>query len=164
MTFVSILKKTSDLIDSIVMKIVFTAIVTMLVTITLQVVCRVFFDALTWSEELSRYLLVWSSFFGATLAYKRGLHISVSFLLDILPGKLRKITVVLGIILSIVFFSVCVYYGFKLIALQQFQVSAAMRLPMRYVYWGIPVSFAIMIIHGVSGVLEELFKGKEANI
>ncbi|WP_416208223.1 TRAP transporter small permease [Halomonas sp.] len=62
----------------------------MIVSTTLQIVFRVFFDALAWSEEVSRYMLVWSTFLGATLAYKRSMHISVTFVRESFSQRVRK--------------------------------------------------------------------------
>lgn len=163
MQLISYFKRLSDAIDRIVTWIVFIAIAGMILTITLQIITRVFFEALTWSEELSRYLLVWSSFFAATLAYKRGMHISVTFGIDRFPQKFRKYFIIFSIMLSMIFFAVSMNYGFKLMSLQAVQVSAALRLPMRWVYLAIPVSFLIMIIHGVSAALEECFSSKGGN-
>ena len=56
-------------LDRAMVGMVFLLVAAMVIVTTLQVVFRVFFNALTWSEELSRYLLVWGTFFGATLAY-----------------------------------------------------------------------------------------------
>jgi TRAP-type C4-dicarboxylate transport system permease small subunit len=42
-----------------------------------QIVCRVAFTALDWSEELTRYLMVWAIFLGVSCMYKRMGHISV---------------------------------------------------------------------------------------
>lgn len=147
----------SDALDSIVTKVVFTTIAGMILTITLQIIFRVFFESLTWTEELSRYLLVWSTFLGATMAYKRGMHISVTFFVDLFSPRIKKAIIIFSVILSMLFFVVSINFGIKLMTLQIFQISPALRLPMRWVYLGLPISFLIMLIHGFSIVLEELF-------
>jgi len=157
-----LLKKISDLLDSIILRIVFLLIVGMIVSITLQIVCRVFFDALPWTEEVARYLLVWSTFLGATLAYKRGSHISVTVLIDLFKGKGKKIFTIANIISSLVFFAVIIRYGFKYMSLQATQVSAALRIPIKYVYLVIPVSFIVMVIHGLSTLLNEMLPEEES--
>lgn len=161
MSGVKALRKLSDSIDALIMKVVFVAIVGMIVSISLQIIFRVFFDALTWTEELSRYLLVWATFLGSTLAYKRSMHISVTFCVDLFKNTAKKIVIVLSILLSLVFFVVVVYFGIKYMAMQSRQVSAALRVPMRWVYIVIPISFIVMAIHGVRGIFDELFKAKE---
>lgn len=57
----------------------------MVVVTGMQIVFRVFFKTLTWSEELCRYLLVWSSFVGASCVYHSGGHISVTVVQNLLP-------------------------------------------------------------------------------
>ena len=112
---------------------------------------------------MSRYLLVWGTFFGATLAYKRGNHIAVTFIIDFFPSKLRVWFNILTYILSLAFCVIIVQQGLTMIQMQVFQVSPALQLPMKYVYWSIPVSFGIMIIHTLAGIADELHKafGKE---
>ncbi len=161
MQVVDFLRRFSDGLDLLIKRIVFLTIVGMIVSISLQIIFRVFFESLTWTEELSRYLLVWSTFLGATMAYKRGMHISVTFVIDAFPSRFKKIVTVSSIVLSLVFFVISINFGIKLMTVQIFQISPALRLPMRWVYVGIPISFFIMLIHGLTAALEELLKNKE---
>lgn len=140
---------------------VFLLVAAMVIVTTLQVVFRVFFNALTWSEELSRYLLVWGTFFGATLAYKRGNHIAVTFVIDLLPGRVRTAFLILSYLLSMVFFVVIAVQGMKMIQMQVFQISPAMSLPMKHVYLSIPVSLLIMTIHALAGIFETFYAAEE---
>ena len=154
----------SNIVDRAMVGMVFLIMAGLVIVTTLQVVFRVAFNALTWSEELSRYLLVWGTFFGATLAYKRGNHIAVTFVIDFFPAKFRVWFNILTYLLSLAFCYIVVQQGLSMIQMQVFQVSPALQLPMKYVYWSIPVSFGIMIIHTFAGIADELHKafGKEA--
>jgi TRAP-type C4-dicarboxylate transport system permease small subunit len=158
-----LLSNLSNIVDRAMVGIVFLIMAGLVIVTTLQVVFRVAFTALTWSEEMSRYLLVWGTFFGATLAYKRGNHIAVTFIIDFFPAKLRVWFNILTYILSLAFCVIIVQQGLTMIQMQVFQVSPALQLPMKYVYWSIPVSFGIMIIHTLAGIADELHKafGKE---
>ena len=140
-------RKLSAYLDQINRFLLFLTIVAMTVFITLQIIFRVFFTALSWTEELSRYLLVWSSFIGATVAFKKGAHISITFLLDIFSPRNRKILCTLSMLLMAIFFLVSIWYGFLLIKLQALQTSPAIGLKMRYIYTIIPVSFLTMLVH-----------------
>ena len=59
----------------------YVCVVTLLVmsvVIFWQVVCRyILKSSLPWSEELSRYLLVWTSFIGGAYGVRLGAHIGV---------------------------------------------------------------------------------------
>jgi TRAP-type transport system small permease protein len=158
------LNTVSNGIDRAMVGMVFLIVAGMVIVTTMQVVFRVLFNALTWSEELSRYLLVWGTFFGATLAYKRGNHIAVTFIIDFFPTRLRVWFNIFTYLLSLVFFIVVAKQGINMINMQVFQISPALGLPMKYVYWSIPLSLAIMIIHAIAGIADELHKafGKES--
>jgi TRAP-type C4-dicarboxylate transport system permease small subunit len=153
--------KLSNILDRAMIGMVFLLVATMVIVTTLQVVFRVFFNALSWSEELSRYLLVWGTFFGATLAYKRSNHIAVTFIIDLLPGKVRTGFRILSYILSLVFFAIIAYQGAKMIQLQVFQISPAMSLPMKHVYLSIPLSLLIMIVHALAGIFETFYEADD---
>ncbi|AEH50297.1 TRAP transporter small permease [Pseudothermotoga thermarum] len=158
MSFSKLFKTLSDILDKVIGGIVFTCIVGMIVIVTLQIISRVFFRAIVGTEELSRYLLVWASFLGATMAYKRGMHTSVQFLLEKSSKLTRKTLLIVGILLCMFFFAASFLAAFKLISLQIFQISPALKLPMRFVYLALPISFSVMLIHSVSLLLENLSK------
>ena len=71
--------KLSDNIDKIVLAIVVAMLGVMVLVTTAQIVCRLARHSLLWSEELCRYLLVWSTFLGASCVYKSGAHIAITF-------------------------------------------------------------------------------------
>ncbi|MFV0436406.1 MAG: TRAP transporter small permease [Desulfopila sp.] len=141
------LGKLSAALDSLFRLALFATLVAMIAVITAQVIFRIFFTALSWSEELSRYLLVWSSFIGGAVAYKKGAHIAVSFVIDSLPVPARKIVQTISCLLVALFLAVTIWYAGQVYAMQVFQVSPAMGLKMRYVYLIIPISFAVMGVH-----------------
>jgi TRAP-type C4-dicarboxylate transport system permease small subunit len=141
------LKKSSDHLDTVFRFALFLTLSSMIVLITAQVIFRVFFTALSWSEELSRYLLVWSSFIGASVAFKKGAHIAVTFAVELLPGKTQKLVQSLSCILMAIFFGITIWYSIFLFNVQVFQVSPAMGLKMRYIYMIIPIAFSVMSVH-----------------
>ena len=126
---------------------------TMTVVITLQIVCRFFFTALSWSEELSRYLMIWLTFLGASMAVKRGTHIAVTFAVSSLPEPLKRALSLLVYALCLYFFVLVAHYGWKLMNMQAFQVSAGIGISMRYVYLSLPVGGMLCGIHTLSEIL-----------
>ncbi|PYZ99718.1 TRAP transporter small permease [Gammaproteobacteria bacterium 2W06] len=123
---------------------------------SLQIVSRVLFTATSWSEETARYLLIWLTFLGACLAYHRGRHIAVSVLADALPPHGRRICQGLIALVTIAFMSVLLQVGLDYMALQSFQQSAALRVPMSVVYAVMPISAAIMAYMALTDLLEAI--------
>ncbi|MEA5082766.1 MAG: TRAP transporter small permease [Lachnospiraceae bacterium] len=115
-----------------------------------QIICRVFFTALSWSEELARYLLVWSTFIGAGCVYKTSGHISVEVVQNLLPRTARTATRIFVHILCGILFAIAVVYGIKYMSMVGTQKSAALHIPMKYMYAAIPVGCGIMIVHAIA--------------
>lgn len=127
----------------------------MSIIIFIQVVFRYILKAsLPWSEEVSRYLLVWTTFFGGAYGVKTGAHIGVEAFTLLLPEKYRKI---LSIFITLCSMVLCVFifkYGMMIVKSQltKGQVSPAMRIPMGYVYLAIPVGMVLFIIRYIQNI------------
>ena len=106
--------------------------------------------------------IVWSSFLGASCVYKHSGHISITFVQDMVPAALSKVLKLLVHVVCTVLFVVVIIYGMKYFGKQGNQLSAAMRLPMKYIYLCIPVGCGFMLVHAVDAVLGLLFGKEEA--
>ncbi|NBB91037.1 MAG: TRAP transporter small permease subunit [Spirochaetes bacterium] len=158
------LSKTTHVIDEIVQRVAFACLVVMIVATTLQIVFRVFFDALSWSEEVSRYMLVWSTFLGATLAYRRSMHISVTFVRESFSPGVRKTLRIFAAVSALVFFAVAFNFALDYMSRQWQQVSAALRLPMPVVYIVMPISLFVMILHSIDALVAEFSRPQEEEL
>lgn len=141
------LKLTEIYLDAIIQRGAFLVLAGMIAVITLQIISRVFFTAVSWSEELARYLLIWLSFLGATMAWQRGRHIVVTFFVAVLPAHIQKAVQAAALAVAMVFFAVIVYYGVRFMQIQAFQVSPSLRIPIRYIFGIVPLSAAIMLFY-----------------
>ena len=153
MVIVRGIHKLSDILDKIAEIMIVVMLGAMVVITGAQIVCRIFFTALAWSQEATRYLLIWSTLFGAGCVYKSSGHISISVLQDLLPGKAKDILQIVIHVLCMILFGLIVFYGIKYFGKQGNQLSAAMRLPMRYVYICIPIGCGVMFFHALDAVL-----------
>jgi TRAP-type C4-dicarboxylate transport system permease small subunit len=148
----------SDRINGWCEKALFGLMIAMIFFTTLQVVTRVFFTALSWSEEITCFLLVYASLVGAAVAFKRGSHIAVTFIVQQLPSGVQKSLTLLVHLLGIGFFGVIAVYGVLLMKTESLQTSPAMMIPMIWVYLIFPVLGGIIILHLLAG-LERTLRG-----
>jgi len=103
-------------------------------------------DSLTWSEELARYLFVWTSFLGAAIALHRGMHIEVDILTSVASAPVRKGMHLFSKAAVVVFLVMLIVYGVRITMLTWGTPSAALRVPMGLVYLAIPVGAASMLV------------------
>lgn len=156
MSVISLFRKLSDTINKVSMTICVALLGAMVVITFVQIICRVFFTALSWSEELARYLLIWSSLLGAGCVYKSGSNIAVLFVQNLLPEKMKKLAKILVHILCGVFFALAIYHGIRYMGLMGTQKSAALHIPMKFMYLAIPIGCGIMEFHALDAILGEL--------
>lgn len=153
-----LLQRSERLLDAVIQPAVFLAMAALIGVITLQIVSRVFFTAVSWTEEVARFLLIWITFLGATLAFQRGRHIAVTFVVDALPPRLAQLARITAVLVALGFMLALVVIGYRYMQMQSFQRSAALRLSMTYIYAVIPLSAAIMAWYALIDVIELIFK------
>lgn len=148
--------KLSDILDKLMEVVIVFMLGAMVVITGAQIVFRIFFTSLAWSEEATRYLLIWSTLLGAGCVYKHAGHISISILQDSLPAKAKDVLQILIHGLCSVLFILIVWYGIQYFGRQGKQLSPALRLPMRYVYTCIPIGCSIMAFHALDAIVQSL--------
>ena len=130
----------------------------MVVSVTWQILSRYLFVVpAAWTEELARFLLIWIGMLGAAYAYQKRSHLG----LDLLPGKLTgKGEARLNIVTHLVCMSfaafVLVVGGGSLVTMtwELRQYSAAMGLPIAFVYAVIPASGVLICLFAIFGMLQ----------
>lgn len=125
----------------------------MTVVVASQVFSRyVLNHSLFWSEELARIILVWLTFFGATVAYYHGLHPGVDSVFKRLPEKIKRILELVSCLAGIILFTVMVVWGSKFAWFVKLQITPALNLPKWIVIAVVPVCGIIFLIHALAGV------------
>lgn len=132
----------------------------MVVDVTWQILTRFLpMNPSSYTEELARYLLVWIGMLGAAYAYRKKSHLGIDLLTRSLPKKLKKKIEILTVTLCFIFSaSVMVFGGFHLLLLtfELNQLSAALNIPMGYVYAVIPLSGVLICLFCVDQLLQLL--------
>jgi TRAP-type C4-dicarboxylate transport system permease small subunit len=110
--------------------------------------------SLSWSEELQRYLLVWLVFLSIPLAYRHGRHIGVELVRDRLhPTPARLFDRAINLLWLLVFAALC---GFtvQLMSVARYQITPGLGLRMDWVYSGVLLGAAIVVLFALQALLE----------
>ena len=128
--------------------------VAMTTTVILQVFCRYALNhSLFLSEELARYLLVWLTFIGATVAYRRNMHPGVDFLFKRLERKNRDRIRQLVHLVSLLFFLIMIWYGCAFAYFIRAQTTPALSLPKWLIFSIIPLCGVLFSLHAAAFLL-----------
>ena len=111
----------------------------------LQILMRMTGNSLTWAEEVARYMYVWSVFLSVTCTLRAGHVLKVELIQQMLPAGVRKALVVLLDLINVVLFGYLTYHAWFLVQSVQKsnQKSPALEIPMYFVYWIVPIGFAL---------------------
>src|SRR6516165_885770 len=66
-------------------------VVALLVCVALGVITRALGDPFIWTDELSRFLMVWLAVFGWMLASRKRIHVRIRFFQEKLPRRMYKL-------------------------------------------------------------------------
>jgi TRAP-type C4-dicarboxylate transport system permease small subunit len=116
-------------------------------------------DPSSWTEELARYLLIWVGLLGAAYAAGRKMHLA----LDLLPTKLegpkrRRLSIFIELCAFLFAFAALVVGGVRLVnvTLVLGQTSAALQMPIGYVYLVVPISGILIMFYSAYHIYEIL--------
>ncbi len=137
----------SERVNGLVEKLLLVAGVAISIILFIQVLARYFGHSLSWSEEIGRYLLVATTFLGATVAYKRAHFIGLAGF-GARFGLLFETAVLRGLqVLNLGCFSLIAWYGAIYTVNSWEQTSTAVQMPMSIPISVVPLSAAIFLLH-----------------
>lgn len=103
-------------------------------------------NSLAWPEELTRYLFIWFVFLGMGYGIRYDIHIRVD-LLEVICPQMKKL---LYVIQDLLFLGFCIFMirpsiNGVMMMVRTGQTSAAMNLPIYYVYISLLAGFILSI-------------------
>jgi TRAP-type C4-dicarboxylate transport system permease small subunit len=98
-----------------------------------------------WTDELSRYLMIYMVFLGSTLSFRAEKHPSLTFIIDKLPAKWRFAWDSIIDILLLAVLVMLTIGGWEMMTSKPIGTTAALRIKYTWVYLTIPLGGVSMI-------------------
>lgn len=118
----------------------------------------------SWSEEFSRYILIWISFIGGSLGLSNGTHMGLVLVTDRIKNKYAKCIVhILAYIVCGVIGYIFVKYGYIYMKNGMSRTMMCCRFKMGYIYSVIPACGVIMMINCIAIILEDIRTMRQKN-
>lgn len=128
-------------------------LVSLVSNVTWQVVTRfVLPQPSSFTEELARFLLIWISLLGSTIAYRNGAHLGFDLISSNIAAQKRALMMrSVNLIVCLVSFLVLIVGGTNLVLLTQSlgQYSSVIGLPMALVYAVVPISGLLLCVFSI---------------
>lgn len=119
----------------------------MILIISVQVFQRyVLQNSLDWSEELARYLFIWSVYIGCSFATQEDRHLEVTILRHIRRGKYLKPITATAYLLTIIFCGCVAVWGTQMVffLIETGQKTQALEIKMFWIFITIPLGMGLM--------------------
>lgn len=139
------------------------SMIIMVILIFMQVFTRyVMGDAMSWTEEASRYLFIWLIFLSIGIAFVDKKHIAIDIVMDRLPKIAQRILQQFVYLLLMALSVFLLVQGMSLVEqMQSFnQKSATLQVPMWMVYAALPAGFLFTILRLIQ-VSVQLYRNDE---
>lgn len=126
------------------------------VMVSLGIFARYFFGRpIFWIEELSNFSFIWIGFLACSFAFGHSRHMAIDIFVRRLPRKARVfLDLAQGVVLEIAFIALIIP-SFQ--AMREFTLSSALRIPEKYVFMAVPVTFCLLAYHN-SVILTRMFR------
>lgn len=159
-----ILKTLKTKIDFVLKWILVFIMALMTINVLWQVFTRfILQDPSSFTEELARYMLIWIGILGASYVAGQKMHLAI----DLLSTKLKAhnksyLEIIIQLFILLFAFFVMVIGGIRLvqITLSLNQISAALQIPLGYVYLVLPISGILIMFYALYFIIEEFSKLK----
>ncbi len=131
-------------------------VVALLACVALGAATRTLGSPLIWTDELSRFLMIWLAAFGWVLATRKRIHVRIRFFQDRLPPWLHRGTE-LAIQLALTAFGVLVaWYSVGLVGRNHDLEATSLPISMAWMYVPMVLAGAITAAQGVLEVVQVL--------
>lgn len=137
----------SDRVNRVVEQLLLVIGVTFSLILFAQVLARYMGHSLSWSEEIGRYLLVATSFLGATVAYKRAEFIGLTGFGARFGHVVERVIVRALQLLTLACFGLITWFGVGYTLKAWDQTSIAVQMPMSLPISVLPLSALIFLLH-----------------
>jgi TRAP-type C4-dicarboxylate transport system permease small subunit len=116
-----------------------------------------------WSDELSRYLMIYMVFLGGTLSFRAEKHPSLNFLIDKLPSTWRYVWDSIIDILIMLVLLFLIIGGWEMVTHKPIGRTPALRIKYSWIYLAIPLGSICMFAETVLRFIRRIHKVKNAD-
>ncbi|MCK7611798.1 TRAP transporter small permease [Roseibium sediminicola] len=117
-------------------------------------------DSLAWTEEVARYLLILVCFLGSVTATRRGAHITLEFLMRLVPPALAKVLTLLSQTITLGFFGAMTWIGVELTQKTR-QKMISLPIPKAWIYTICVIALALTTLYSALWLWRRLRQSPE---
>jgi TRAP-type C4-dicarboxylate transport system permease small subunit len=121
-----------------------------------NVFARTFFQSIYFAEEVSKFLVMLTTFTGVSYGVRKARHIRMGAFLDAMPPKMEKIFLIVISFISAVVMAIMTWFSYKYLmnAMNMGHMTPALRVPKWTFYVIIPIGFGLACIQYIRTIIK----------
>lgn len=121
-------------------------------------IARELFTSIYFAEEISEFLVIFTTFVGVSYGVRRARHIRMGAILDLMPPRVEKVIIIIISAVSafVMFFFTHASYNYLLHSLNKAHETPALKLPYWIFYVIMPVGFFMAGIQYIRTIVKNL--------
>jgi TRAP-type C4-dicarboxylate transport system permease small subunit len=125
-----------------------------------NVFARTFFQSIYFAEEVSKFLVMLTTFTGVSYGVRKARHIRMGAFLDAMPPKMEKTFLIIISLISAVVMAIMTWFSYKYLmnAMDMGHMTPALRVPKWTFYVIIPIGFGLACIQYIRTIIKNLIE------
>jgi TRAP-type C4-dicarboxylate transport system permease small subunit len=130
--------------------------------VALGVITRGLGNPLIWTDELSRFLMVWLAVFGWVLASRKRIHVRIRYFQDLLPTRAHAIVETVFQLAQTLFGVLITWYGVGLVSKNHDLEATSLPIAMAWMYVPMVLAGIVTAVQGASEVSASFERSRAA--
>ena len=146
------------LINSLEVSILVVCVAALAVLLIANVFARTFFQSLYFSEEVSKFLVMLTTFTGVSYGVRKARHIRMGAFLDAMPPKMEKVFIIIICLISALVMGAMAWFSYEYLinAMSRSHMTPALRVPKWTFYIIMPIGYGLACIQYLRTILKNL--------
>jgi TRAP-type C4-dicarboxylate transport system permease small subunit len=125
-----------------------------------NVFARTFFQSIYFAEEVSKFLVMLTTFTGVSYGVRKARHIRMGAFLDAMPPSMEKVFLIVISAVSAVVMGIMTWFSYRYLinAMDMGHMTPALRVPKWTFYVIIPIGFGLACIQYIRTIIKNLIE------
>jgi TRAP-type C4-dicarboxylate transport system permease small subunit len=145
-------------INTLEVSILVACVAALAILLITNVFARTFFQSIYFAEEISRFLVMLTTFTGVSYGVRRARHIRMGAFLDAMPSNMEKVFIIIICAVSALVMGAMAWFSYEYLmnAMSRGHVTSALRAPKWTFYIILPIGFGLACVQYIRTIIKNL--------
>ena len=151
-------RRVGVVVNAVEVSILVFCVASLAILLITNVFARTFFQSIYFAEEVSKFLVMLTTFTGVSYGVRKARHIRMGAFLDAMPPKMEKTFLIIISFVSAVVMGILTWFSYKYLmnAMDMGHMTPALRVPKWTFYVIIPIGFGLACIQYIRTIIKNL--------